>query len=44
MAKISKDELSKIYGKIKFVDSFPDYKVKIVDNFACKSSAKSVLI
>lgn len=34
MAKISKDELSKIYGKIKFVDSFPDYKVKIVDNFA----------
>lgn len=26
-------DLSKIYGKIKFVESFPDYKVKIVDSF-----------
>lgn len=34
MAKKSKDELSKIYGKIKFVDSFPDFKVKIVESFA----------
>lgn len=26
-------DLSKIYGRIQFVEHFPDYKVKIVDNF-----------
>lgn len=26
-------DVSRIYGKIKFVDSFPDYKVKVVDSF-----------
>ena len=29
-----KDIANKLYGKIKFVTSFPDYKVKIVDSFA----------
>ena len=27
-------DVSKIYGKIKYVDTFADYKVKVVDNFA----------
>ena len=27
-------DVSKIYGKIKFVDHFADYKVKVVTNFA----------
>ena len=31
---LSKDELRKIYGKIEWVDSFPDYKVEVVDSFA----------
>ena len=26
-------DVSRIYGKIKFVDSFPDYKVKVVNSF-----------
>jgi hypothetical protein len=26
-------DVSKIYGKIQFVDSFPDYKVQVVDSF-----------
>lgn len=26
-------DLSKIHGRIKFVRSFPDYKVKVVDHF-----------
>lgn len=30
----SKPDVTKIYGKIKIVDSFPDYKVKIVSSFA----------
>lgn len=31
----SKDiDVSKIYGKIKFVDAFPDYKVQVLDSFA----------
>ena len=29
----TKVNVSKIYGKIKFVNSFPDYKVQIVDSF-----------
>ena len=28
-----KADVSKIYGKIMYVDSFPDYKVKIVNSF-----------
>ncbi len=28
------EDLSKIRGRIQFVKSFPDYKVKIVDSFA----------
>lgn len=27
-------DVAKIYGRIQFVTSFPDYKVKIVDSFA----------
>lgn len=27
-------DLSKIYGKIKFVESYPDYKVKIAESYA----------
>ncbi|WP_338766217.1 hypothetical protein WAF17_03340 [Bernardetia sp. ABR2-2B] len=27
-------DLSRIYGKIQFVDNFADYKVQVVDNFA----------
>lgn len=30
----TKVDVSKIYGKIKIVDSFPDYKVKVVKSFA----------
>ncbi len=26
-------DVSKIYGNIKFVSSFPDYKVKVVNSF-----------
>ena len=26
-------DVSKIYGNIQFVDSFPDYKVKVVDSY-----------
>ncbi len=26
--------VAKIYGKIQFVDSFPDFKVQVVDSFA----------
>ena len=26
-------DLARIYGKIQFVDSFPDYKVQVVDSF-----------
>ena len=29
-----KPDVTKIYGKIKIVDSFPDYKVKVVSSFA----------
>ena len=29
-----KPDVTKIYGKIKIVDSFPDYKVKVVTSFA----------
>lgn len=29
----AKPDVSKIYGKIKFVDSFPDYRVKVVKSF-----------
>ena len=29
-----KPDITKIYGKIKIVDSFPDYKVKVVSSFA----------
>ncbi len=29
-----KPDVRKIYGKIKIVDSFPDYKVKVVSSFA----------
>ena len=28
-----KPDVSQIYGKIQLVDSFPDYKVKVVDSF-----------
>ena len=28
-----KPDVSRIYGKIQFVSSFPDYKVKVVDSF-----------
>ncbi|PWB22169.1 hypothetical protein [Flavobacterium sp. HTF] len=31
---MTKDQISKVYGKIKFVDHFPDYKVKIVTTVA----------
>jgi hypothetical protein len=34
VAADTKPDVSKIYGKIKFVDHFPDYKVKVVDHFA----------
>ncbi len=34
MSKSAKPDTAKIYGKIQFVTSFPDYKVKVVDNFA----------
>lgn len=34
MIKRKKPDVTKIYGKIKIVDSFPDYKVKVVSNFA----------
>ena len=34
LARAEKPDLSKLYGKIKVVESFPDYKVKIVDSFA----------
>ena len=34
LAQADKPDLSRIYGKIKVVDSFPDYKVKIVESFA----------
>lgn len=27
---MTKEEISKVFGKIKIVDNFPDYKVKIV--------------
>jgi hypothetical protein len=30
---MTKLDVSKIYGKIQFVDSFPDYKVEVVDAF-----------
>lgn len=30
---VAKVDVSKIYGKIKVVDSFPDYKIKFVDTF-----------
>jgi len=29
----AKPDVKKIYGKIKFVRSFPDYKVQVVDSF-----------
>ena len=29
----SKPDVKKIYGKIQFVSSFPDYKVQVVDSF-----------
>ena len=29
----AKPDVSKIFGKIQFVDSFPDYKVKVVSSF-----------
>lgn len=32
--KNGKPDLSKIYGKIKLVDHFPDYKVQVVSHFA----------
>lgn len=32
--KMAKPDVSKIYGKIKFVESFPDFKVKVVTSFA----------
>ena len=32
--KSEKPDVTKIYGKIKIVDSFPDYKVKVVTSFA----------
>ena len=31
---MSKPDVSKIYGKIKIVDHFADYKVQVVENFA----------
>ncbi|MDO5522480.1 MAG: hypothetical protein Q4G48_00360 [Bacteroidia bacterium] len=34
MKTSEKPDVTKIYGKIKIVDSFPDYKVKVVSNFA----------
>ncbi|WP_392551488.1 hypothetical protein RHO14_08335 [Orbus wheelerorum] len=30
---IANVDVAKIYGKIKIVDSFPDYKVKVVNSF-----------
>lgn len=33
-ARAEKPDLSRIYGKIKVVESFPDYKVKVVSSFA----------
>ncbi len=29
----AKPDVKKIYGKIQFVNSFPDYKVQVVDSF-----------
>jgi len=34
IARAEMPDLSLIHGKIKVVDSFPDYKVKIVESFA----------
>jgi len=31
--KISKEDVCKLHGKVKVVESFPDYEVKIVDSF-----------
>ena len=33
-ARAEKPDLSRLYGKVKVVSSFPDYKVKIVESFA----------
>ena len=33
-ASFAKVDVSKVYGRIKIVDSFPDYKVKIVNSFS----------
>ena len=30
----NKPDVATIYGRIRFVTSFPDYKVKVVDSFA----------
>ena len=32
-ARASLVDVSKIYGRIQFVDAFPDYKVEVVDAF-----------
>lgn len=34
MKSKDKPDVTKIYGKIKIVNSFPDYKVKVVSSFA----------
>lgn len=34
LSKSSKEIAARVYGKIQFVNSFPDYKVKAVDSFA----------
>lgn len=31
--KSEKPDVTKIYGKIKIVDSFPDYKIQLVESF-----------
>lgn len=32
-AEVPKSTIEKVYGKIQFVDSFPDYKVQVVTSF-----------
>lgn len=34
LALADKPDLGKLYGKVKIVSSFPDYKVKVVESFA----------
>lgn len=32
-ARVSRDQIARVYGKIQIVEHFPDYKVKVVQSF-----------